>query len=85
MYLPRWQLLLATISEPDLQTQVHNDPATQTEILATLDTSVRGVLNLSNQQVADLIAFLEALTDPKALDLSQQIPATVPSGLPIDR
>ncbi|MEO1225621.1 MAG: cytochrome c peroxidase [Pseudomonadota bacterium] len=39
---------------------------------------------LSDAEVADLLAFLEALTDPAARDLSDLIPDRVPSGLPID-
>ena len=30
-----------------------------------------------------LLAFLESLTSPSALDLSHTIPASVPSGLPV--
>ncbi|MGI9383273.1 MAG: cytochrome-c peroxidase [Methyloligellaceae bacterium] len=41
--------------------------------------------DLSDQDVADLVAFLEALTDPKSRDRSDLIPDTVPSGLPIDK
>ena len=38
---------------------------------------------LSDEQVADLLAFLDALTSPSSLDLSRTIPASVPSGLPV--
>ena len=41
-------------------------------------------LPLSDADVADLVAFLTALTDPNARDLSHLIPASVPSGLPLD-
>ncbi|MEM7443771.1 MAG: cytochrome c peroxidase [Pseudomonadota bacterium] len=40
---------------------------------------------LSDQEVADLLAFLDALTDPSVEDLSALIPDRVPSGLPIDQ
>jgi cytochrome c peroxidase len=43
------------------------------------------VPNLSDNEVADLIAFLEALTDPAAAELEHLIPDRVPSGLPVDR
>jgi cytochrome c peroxidase len=33
--------------------------------------------------LADLLAFLRALTDPDALDLRQEVPPSVPSGLPV--
>jgi len=41
-------------------------------------------LPLSHQDVADLITFLESLTDASASDLSHFVPQTVPSGLPLD-
>ena len=41
------------------------------------------VIELSEAQVADLLAFLNALTSPTALDLSDTIPESVPSGLPV--
>lgn len=41
-------------------------------------------LSLSTQDVSDLVSFLESLTDPDAQDLSEFIPESVPSGLPLD-
>lgn len=38
---------------------------------------------LGDREVADLVAFLESLTDPSSLDLSRWIPDEVPSGLPV--
>jgi len=38
---------------------------------------------LSDAEIKDLLAFLEALTDPAAQDLSKTIPKNVPSGLPV--
>lgn len=40
---------------------------------------------LSASQIADLLAFLEALTDEAAIAGRLGIPATVPSGLPVER
>lgn len=40
---------------------------------------------LSDDEVTDLIAFLEALTDPQSLRGALGVPETVPSGLPVDR
>lgn len=37
---------------------------------------------LSDREIAQILAFLEALTDPSARDRSDLIPAGVPSGLP---
>jgi cytochrome c peroxidase len=39
--------------------------------------------SLSDGEIADLIAFLKALTDPNSRDLRHLVPATVPSGLPV--
>lgn len=41
--------------------------------------------NLSPQQVAEIVAFLQALTDPAAVNRLNEIPLSVPSGLPVDR
>ncbi len=45
---------------------------------------LRDGLPLSAQDVADLTAFLQALTDPAATDLTHFIPNTVPSSLTLD-
>ena len=39
---------------------------------------------LGERNVLDLIAFLRALTDPASLDLRDDVPDAVPSGLPIE-
>ncbi|MCA8913301.1 MAG: c-type cytochrome, partial [Planctomycetes bacterium] len=41
--------------------------------------------NLTAQQVNDIVAFLNALTDPDAVNRLNEIPTSVPSGLPVDR
>jgi cytochrome c peroxidase len=46
------------------------------------DNASEGV-QLSDDEIASLIAFLDSLTSPSALDLSHTIPASVPSGLPV--
>ena len=38
---------------------------------------------LDDEDVADLLAFLDALTDPTSCDLDHLVPAVVPSGLPV--
>jgi len=40
-------------------------------------------VQLSDQEIQDLLAFLESLTSPSALDLKHTIPSSVPSGLPV--
>ncbi len=41
-------------------------------------------IDLDDQDVDDLIAFLAALTDPRMLETADMAPETVPSGLPVD-
>ncbi len=38
---------------------------------------------LTEFEIADLVAFLMALTDPSSIDLSAVVPTSVPSGLPV--
>ncbi|TVR45002.1 MAG: cytochrome-c peroxidase [Rhodobacteraceae bacterium] len=42
-------------------------------------------IRLSEAQIADILAFLEALSDPKALAGRLGVPDSVPSGLPVPR
>ncbi|MEO8603727.1 MAG: cytochrome c peroxidase [bacterium] len=41
-------------------------------------------IDLSEAQIADLVEFLKALTDPRMLDTASLAPTSVPSGLPLD-
>ncbi len=59
-----------------------SDPA---EIDAIAAANVLQPQNLTDTEVADLLAFLNALTDPQSVRGALGIPASVPSGLPIDR
>jgi cytochrome c peroxidase len=52
-------------------------------ILATADPYAQKGVGLSEAEIRQLIAFLEALTSPSALHLEGLIPASVPSGLPV--
>lgn len=57
-----------------------------TPVLANLSTLFTQVPNtLTPGQLSDLEAFLHTLTDPAAINRTQEIPATVPSGLTVDR
>ena len=57
---------------------------TTTAILAQRDTLLDGVV-LSPAVADELMAYLSALTDERARNLSRLVPARVPSGLPVDR
>jgi cytochrome c peroxidase len=50
-----------------------------TRNLARLDNDFRGVNDMTEQEMQDIIAFLESLTDP---DFDRTVPPRVPSGLP---
>ena len=57
---------------------VMNDPSL-TEVIAAaneLDPP-----KLSRRQIVDILAFLRALTDPASIDLRNDVPRSVPSGL----
>ncbi len=59
---------------------VMDDSARLAEIAAR---NALSPVDLSDQEIEDLIAFLRALTDPAAIDLRQDVPLTLPSGLPV--
>lgn len=70
----------------------HLPPALQDQVLPyDFDRQAHSVarpllagMPMSDADAADLVRFLQALTDPAAQDLSHLVPETVPSGLPID-
>jgi cytochrome c peroxidase len=68
---------------PDMQPTFQGDAQTLDAILANLDPRVAQPRVLSDDEVNELLTFLEALTDPAAADLSGDIPDSVPSGLPV--
>jgi hypothetical protein len=70
----------ASSLDPDLQGTLQ---ANAEDILATRDTLLNGVV-FTDEQVDQVTAFMKALTDPAARDLSHTVPASVPSGLGID-
>lgn len=59
--------------------------ATPDEVDAIAAANTLAPLDLSDAEVADLIAFLNALSDQTALSGRMGIPETVPSGLPVLR
>ena len=38
---------------------------------------------LTEKEISDILDFLHALTDPDSVSLLDQVPDTVPSGLPV--
>jgi cytochrome c peroxidase len=67
-----------------LKDTCQDQPETIAAILKwyTPDNASEGV-QLTDEEMRLLLAFLESLTSPSALDLSHTIPASVPSGLPV--
>ena len=66
-----------------VQSSYHGNQATIDDILRTLDFQLRTPLQLTEAEQRELVAFLKALTDPAARDLTALTPASVPSGLPV--
>ncbi len=62
--------------------RVINDPA---EIEAIAAANELAPQDLSDDEIGDILAFLEALTDPQSLRGALGVPQIVPSGLPVDR
>jgi cytochrome c peroxidase len=73
----------ATTLPTSYQTTVSAEPAVVADILKTLDARLAAPPVLTDAQLADLMAFLAALTSPSAADLSGLVPESVPSGLPV--
>lgn len=67
----------------DLADTCQDQPETLAAILASVSDAASIGIQLSDSEMADLLAFLHALTAPSALDMRGIIPATVPSGLPV--
>lgn len=67
----------------DLQGTFQDDPAVLADMSARISPILQPPLRLTPQEIDALVAFLNALTSPSALDLTAEIPAGVPSGLPV--
>ena len=67
---------------PELKSQVL--PFNFTRQGHTVARALQAPLPLDAADVADMVAFLRALTDPAARDLAHIMPESVPSGLPMD-
>lgn len=68
---------------PALRDTFQGDEATISDMLSTLDPLMVSPSSLTDNEVDQLLAFLNALTDPSAIDLTNDIPTNSPSGLPI--
>ncbi len=66
-----------------LRDSLQGSPATVEQILASLDPRLAGSSSITDGEMAQIIAFLEALTDPAVQELDALTPESVPSGLPV--
>ncbi len=78
------QAVLPSRTDLDAIDFIHHDSAAnRAAIAAAVDPLLTTPSNLTDQEVALLIEFLHALTDPSKVDLRHTVPASVPSGLPL--
>jgi cytochrome c peroxidase len=77
----RSQAILPTLEGAD-DWRVMDDPD---ELAAIAEANQLEPTALTDAEVSDILAFLDALTDPTSLEGRLGIPESVPSGLPIDR
>ncbi len=69
---------------PELRNSYKDDAAVLNKILSNLDSLVVEPPKLTENELRDLISFMEALSDPKSLELETSIPRHVPSRLPVE-
>ncbi|NIY72998.1 cytochrome-c peroxidase [Marivivens donghaensis] len=74
----RSQAMLPALEVSDWR--IMDDPA---EVEAIIAANAMPTVELSESDIAELVAFLGALTDPVAKSGRMGVPATVPSGLPV--
>jgi cytochrome c peroxidase len=67
----------------DLRSTYLSHSSTLDAMAASIDNRVGVPLELTDEDVNAIVAFLKSLTDPAARNLSGTIPASVPSGLPV--
>lgn len=61
--------------------QLHRSQEVLERVESTVEPLFSTPLGLSDDDIDDLVSFLRALTDPRARDLTDLIPESVPSGL----
>ena len=68
---------------PELRSTYQDDEALTEQMLANLDPRIAESKSITDEQIVELIAFLESLTDPAITELDAVVPENVPSGLPV--
>ena len=79
-YLETYAVLPVKVGKGDFA--LMRDPDEVAKIAAA---NVLEPVDLNAKEIDQIIAFLNALTDPQSLKGALGIPASVPSGLPIDQ
>ncbi|MEQ9216446.1 MAG: cytochrome c peroxidase [Cyclobacteriaceae bacterium] len=69
---------------PELSATYKGDPTVLERMLRYLDPFIKSIPALDDNEINDLMAFLKALEDPAAQDLSHLVPNRVPSDLPVE-
>ena len=69
--------------DPEFHNQVHDGDEVLSLVEDTLSEDLLEIPALSDAEVTQLLAFLEALTSPRLDQLQDLVPASVPSGLPL--
>jgi cytochrome c peroxidase len=67
----------------DMRPLVKGDPVYRADTLSRLAPELAAPRTLADPQIDDLMAFLEALSDPAMANLEPLTPTSVPSGLPV--
>ena len=75
----------ATQLDKSLEKSFRLNMSTILAMSQTFSSEINVVPNLSDQEIEQLVVFLESLTSPSTADLSHLVPDSVPSGLPVDR
>jgi cytochrome c peroxidase len=66
-----------------LADKCQNQPGSLAAIEQWYTDNASAGVQLSDEEMQQLLAFLDSLTSPSALDLNHTIPSSVPSGLPV--
>jgi cytochrome c peroxidase len=69
---------------PVFRNTLDSDASRRQARITAIDPILLATPQLNRGEVDDLLAFLEALTDPASLNLLRDAPASVPSGLPVN-
>jgi cytochrome c peroxidase len=67
----------------EVQVSLRNESAVIAELMGTIDPLMRTPRELTDEEIDQLMAFLNAQTSPSAVDLAYLVPKSVPSGLPV--